>query len=166
MDDELRDRLRRKSVEASRRLRGERGERSEGEDRAPSPGMVYMLQATADHGIEWLLIEVEEGGFWAVPADTVPLIGPGDLALETESLGPLTLRCMYGVLLYPVALKRELHSGRLPAADLAQARQYCHRQRFGLDQPTLAQQEVALDPEYREWQEVLAAARSEVDGNG
>ena len=63
-------------------------------DRAAEAGDLVVLDATARHPVEWLLLERRSpsGPFLAVPADSHPFLGSRDLEVES-STGTLHLRC-------------------------------------------------------------------------
>jgi hypothetical protein len=102
------------------------------ENRSPAnlpaePGDLFVLRATSGLPIEWAILERRDGRLLAVPADTNPLVGTGDLAVGPEALaGPLTLRCRFAVWLEAAACDPELRTGALAAETLTAARR-CHR---------------------------------------
>jgi len=90
----------------------------------PRPGDLYLLEATADFPVHWLLLDESPGSpeaFRAAPADTHPLLGPHDLLVESPR-GPLRLRLDAAVDLPRAALRPELRLGALAAPELARAR--------------------------------------------
>ncbi|MEM1206262.1 MAG: hypothetical protein AAGN66_23725 [Acidobacteriota bacterium] len=95
-----------------------------------------------------------------MPADTVPLVGPGDLVVSDTTVGPLTVRCAFGLSLPLGRLETSLRTGELGASALEEVRALCHALRDGKPHGTPAQADVARDPDYREWAGVLASARS------
>ncbi len=85
----------------------------------PRPGDLYLLEATADFPVHWLLLEEgATGAFRAVPADTHPLLGPHDLRVDSP-LGPLRLRLDAATDLPRAALRPHLCRGALAASELA-----------------------------------------------
>ncbi len=126
------------------------------------PGDLFVLRATADLPIEWAILERREGRLLAVPADTNPLVGTGDLAVGPEALaGPLTLRCRFAVWLDAGACDSELRTGTLAPETLSAARR-CHRRlAAGARTSSPLAEEVDVDSEYRDWlRDVLEPART------
>jgi hypothetical protein len=137
------------------------------ENRSPAnlpaaPGDLFVLRATSGLPIEWAILERREGRLLAVPADTNPLAGSGDLAVGAEALaGPLTLRCRFAVWLEAGACEPELRTGTLAPETLSAARR-CHRRlAAGARLPSPLAEEVDVDSEYRDWlRDVLEPART------
>jgi hypothetical protein len=132
------------------------------ENRPPEPGDLFVLRATAGLPIEWAILERREGRLLAVPADTNPLAGSGDLAVGPEALaGPLTLRCRFAVWLAAEACEPELRTGTLAPETLSAARR-CHRRlAAGARLSSPLAEEVDVDSEYRDWlRDVLEPART------
>jgi hypothetical protein len=159
--DDRHDRLRALTAEAA----ADRGRLPEDEkSRAPAGGDLYVLPETKDFPVEWALLERRSDGtgLWlAVPADTNPLRGPGDVAVPAdEPGGPLWLRCRFGVRLHPATLARGRRTGALSAEATARTLATWRRlERADLEVDPLAE-EVAVDLEYESWQrDVLVPAR-------
>lgn len=110
-------------LEASRAVAREtRDEAAAGESRPAAVGDLYLLRATADFPIHWLLLEEPAAGtFLAVAADTHPFRGPDDLPVTTPE-GPLWLRGRMTAELGRDALEPALRTGALSAMELARAR--------------------------------------------
>ncbi|MFP3939001.1 MAG: hypothetical protein ACLF0P_01720 [Thermoanaerobaculia bacterium] len=159
--DERRERLRRLTGEAA----GGAGRLPEDRDvREPAPGDLYVLPLTAELPVEWALLERDPapGDSWlAVPADTHPLRGPGDVRLGPgEPGGPLCLRCRFAARLPRAVLDAGRRSGSLPREARLQALSAHRDAERGRLPPDPLGEEAAADPEYRDWaREVLAPAR-------
>lgn len=131
-------------------------------DRPAEAGDVFVLAATAQHPVEWLLLERRSpsGPFLAVPADSHPFLGSRDLEAES-STGPLHLRCEAGVWVEPEALLPDRRSGTVGAEDLQRARQKLEETAREGFRPDPFLEEVDLSPEYEEWmREVIRPARA------
>jgi hypothetical protein len=121
-----------------------------------------VLAATAQHPVEWLLLERRSpsGPFLAVPADSHPFLGSRDLEAES-STGPLHLRCEAGVWVEAEALLPDRRSGTAGAEDLERARQKLREATREDFRPDPFLEEVDLSPEYEEWmREVIRPARA------
>ncbi len=149
--------LLRQTGEAFRRDLAHQGEIVSG---PPRPGDVFLLRETADHGLEWVVVEAEGGGrLFVVPADTHPLIGSADLEISADSApGPLSLRFRYGLSLGVGAFDPRLRTGCLAPEDLVRVRARRSELESGNAVASADAREVDSDPEYHEWQETLAAA--------
>lgn len=157
---ERRRRLLDESIEEMAALRVEREARREG---PPREGDLFFLQATAGLPVEWALLErhaEDPGRFLAVPADTFPWLGPGDLAVDPEGpAGSLSLRCRFGVWLDESWLEPRLRTGAL--APEARERALPEARRSMLAPAADAGDEAMADPPYRDWVEgSLQPARS------
>lgn len=127
-----------------------------------APGDLCVLRATSGLPVEWAILEQRDGRLLAVPADTNPAVGSGDLAVGAEALaGPLTLRCRFAVWLEAEACDPELRTGRLAPETLSAARR-CHRRlAAGARLSSPLAEEVDVDIEYRDWlRDVLEPART------
>lgn len=150
---DLRHHLKRLTTEAYRRCVPQRRH----ED-SPLTGDLYYLDACPEPGIEWVVTDVEASASEAfvVPADSLSWIGSADVAVrETSSLGPLVLRCGYGVWLSRRVLTPEQRTGTLSEADLKRA---CASLRRSSTEPSSAEQEVDFAAEYLAWRRTLEAA--------
>ena len=150
IDRGLRDRLLQGSRDAcARHEAAEAGLRQEALKPAAA-GDLYLADDAEGFDGEWaLLAEQSHGRFLAVPADTVPLVGPGDLeVVEAISRRVLVLRCAADVSLPRAALGRR--TGRLGRDRVTAALKCLDRARAGGPASYLAE-DTALDPEYREW---------------
>jgi hypothetical protein len=127
-----------------------------------APGDLFVLRATAELPVEWAILEQRDGRLLAVPADTNPAVGSGDLAVGAAApAGPLTLRCRFGVWLAAEACEPGLRTGSLTPETLAEARR-CHRRlAAGARLSSPLAEEVDVDIEYRDWlRDVLEPART------
>lgn len=157
------DRLRALTADAARRSDGPPVHRKDGEDGAPVAGALYVLPATADFPLEWLLLDRDDehsGGWLAVPADTNPLRGPGDVWIGPGApAGPLCLRCRFGVRLPEAALATGHRTGQVTSEVLADALDTLRSHEQGTLDPGPLARETAADPEYQDWEDsVLAPA--------
>lgn len=159
--DDRRERLRVLTAEASR---GSGRLPEEPTGGAPAAGDLYVLPQTAEFPLEWALLRREPGepeSWLAVPADTNPLRGPGDVWIGPgEAAGPLCLRCRFSALLSRPVLEGGRRTGRLSAGAAEEALAAWRDHERGVLQPGPLAKEVAADPEYRSWErQVLAPAR-------
>jgi hypothetical protein len=116
-----------------------------------SPGSLVMLDAGGEL-VEWVVLEVEAGSgrILAVPADSSPLVGSGDVAVaSTDPSGPLTLRCRLHTWLEAAQVPPDRCSGRVEpeVVDLARARV---RELQGAPSSEAGLEETDLDPEYQD----------------
>ncbi len=127
----------------------------------PQPGDVYLFHATADLGLEWVVVETAaDGRLFVVPADTHSHAGSADLEISGAGLGPLSLRFGYGLWVGATTCEPGLRSGALEPGDLARAQARRSELEAGKATASRRSREVDSDPEYREWQVTLAAARA------
>ncbi len=121
----------------------------------PRPGDTFLSHRTAAFPVEWLMVEDDEDGrVLVVPLDDHPFAGSRDLELPARSLGgAVVLRCDLDAWLDAESLEPELRTGALSAAELEQVR----RKRRAIEEdalePTLLEEEVDGDPEYRRWRD-------------
>jgi hypothetical protein len=135
--------------------------------RAPEGGDLYVLPQTSELAVEWAVLEPKSGrpDLWlAVPADTNPLRGPGDVWIAAaEPAGPLCLRCRFGAWIPRQVLATGRHTGRLSAPATREALETWRKATEGALRPSALAEEMAYDPEYREWErELLVPARAAV----
>lgn len=78
----------------------------------PQLGEAFVCRATAEHGVEWVVIAPAEnpgGPVLVVPADTSPLAGSADVVVPASEAGsPLTLRGRFSLWVRPSLLLPEL----------------------------------------------------------
>lgn len=128
------------------------------------PGDLFVVPEAGDAPVEWALLErrpESSDWFMAVPADTVPLAGSGDVEVPPgEPLAPLTLRCAHAVPLRERLLRRGWRTGALEPRTLAKALETLRAiEAKTYVAPPLAE-EVDRDPEYLDWiRDVVAPAR-------
>lgn len=127
----------------------------------PSAGDRFVLPATADLPVEWVLIEEQAESFLAVPADVHPLVGGADLELPAGSeAGALRLRCGFPVRLGARELAPELRAGAIDRITLEKARRKVREA-----DPRAARSEVDDLSEYRDWiRDTIAPALASVGG--
>jgi hypothetical protein len=120
----------------------------------PEPGDLFVLAATEDLPVEWAILDGRPGSgeLLAVPADTNPLTGSGDVEVPaTEPGGPLSLRCRFATWLDAGLFRPDLRSGSLAAETVAEARQRVRRVDLGALEPSPLAEEVDAESEYRDW---------------
>ncbi len=127
----------------------------------PQPGDVYLFRATADLGLEWVVVATaDDGRLLVVPVDTHGYVGSADLEISGAELGPLSLRFGHGLWLDATTFDPGLRSGALEPGDLARAQARQTELEAGKATASRRSREVDSDPEYRQWQATLAAARA------
>ncbi|MGD2114066.1 MAG: hypothetical protein PVG07_03375 [Acidobacteriota bacterium] len=160
--DDRRDRLRSLTADAARRSRAAREDASHPPGRGgPAPGTLYALAATADPPVEWALLERQEEpdradstSWLAVPADTNPLVGGGDVWIPAgEPSGPLCLRCRFGTPVPDRLLDRGHATGAIPEEARLRALDAWRRHERGELEPGPLAEEAEADPEYEDWED-------------
>ncbi len=136
------------TLEAARRHLARRDQnRPENQDEM-CIGTTFLSRKTADFPVEWVLIEEAEERVRVVPLDVHPFVGSRDMErFAAEASG--VVRCDLDAWLDPAAVERELFTGALTQDELAEVR----RRRGDAIVPTLREEEVDTDPEYRLWRE-------------
>jgi len=132
--------------------------------RPAGPGDVFVLSTTARWPIEWVLLDQPrpDGPFLAVPGDSHPLLGAGDLAAAT-SAGRLHLRTRAAVWLDPARLEPERRVALLQPSDLERARQEMAAISRAADAADTALAQPGDDSGYRRWlRETIEPARAAV----
>lgn len=126
-------------------------------------GELFVALATAELAVEWAVIDrdPDTGEVVAVPADTFPGVGSGEVRVRAEAAGgPLALRCGFAVVVAADHLDPALRTGLLDPDAVARA---CARRSAlaaGTLTPSRAELETDADPEYVAWiVEVLEPAR-------
>ena len=160
----LRQRLRRQTGEAGRRHAAVAAEIARRIDRPPEPGDLFVLSETAEHSVEWAILDRDPADprrLLAVPADASSLIGSADVAVpEDLPSAPLSLRCGYSVWLDAEAFDPEMRTGFLEPETLERARRKRDLVERGVATGSVLEREVDGEAEYREWLAVLERARA------
>lgn len=122
---------------------------------APRPGDLYVLPATAEHGVEWLVVAGAAAGRWVVlPADLATVADVGEVEVPAdEPGGPLTIHGGLPVTVPAALLRAELRSGHVREERRAAAERRW-RQLAGGEPPRPRH-----DPEDRRRFDELAAAQ-------
>lgn len=133
-------------------------------ERLPTPGDVYVLEATRVLEVEWVIVAhdpADASRFLVVPADSHVLVGSADVELDDDvSLGALKLRCRFGTWIDATHLRPHLRVGTLEPEDLARARQRWLDIGDGKLSGDVLSLEVDDDPGYQDWvDDVLVTAR-------
>lgn len=135
-------------------------------DGPPAVGDLYVLDATAEHDVEWLLAAEDParpGVFRAVAADTAPWVGGGDVELpEDEPLAPMAARCRHWLWLGAEDLAAGRVTGRVGHEVAARVEQRCHRVEEDRLDPSPLERETDADPDYRDRDRELADAVGEL----
>jgi hypothetical protein len=132
------------------------------------PGDLCVLPATAAYPVEWALVERgldDPGQLLAVPADTFPPAGTGDVEIpESDPAGPLRLRCRQALWVNEKAFEQARRTGVLAARWLREAGARHEALEAGPLPPASLAEEVEADPEYRDWErDVLVPAREALE---
>ena len=129
----------------------------------PRPGDLFVLRATGDLPVEWLVLDQRaDGDLLAVPADANPLAGSADVEVPAAAPGgPLSLRCRFSVWLGAGLFEPGLRSGSLAPETVEEARRRVRRVEEGTLEPAGLAEEADADSEYKDWsREVLEQARA------
>ena len=131
----------------------------------PQLGDLFVVPESGEAPLEWALLERRPEpaeGFVAVPADSVPLVGSGDVEVPPGApAAPLTLRCHHTVILDKYLLASDRRTGTLEPGLITRALEM----RRAIENRTYVAsplaEEVDQDPEYRDWiEEVITPART------
>jgi|SRR5436853_3492781 len=121
----------------------------------PEPGDLFVLPATAELPVEWVILERRSeasGKLLVVPADTHPLAGTADVEVDAEAPGgPLTLRCGFAVRLDARLFDPELRSGVVGPETVALALQRCREVESGALEASPLAEEADVAPDYLDW---------------
>lgn len=121
----------------------------------PAPGDVFVLPATSELPVEWVVLERRSdtsGKMLVVPADTNPFAGTADVEVAAEALGgPLTLRCGFAARLDARLFDPELRSGVVGPETVALALQRCREVESGALEASPLAEEVDVAPDYLDW---------------
>ena len=161
-----REQLRHQTGEASLEHAG--GEAAKDRDRPPEPGDLFVLTETAEHAVEWAILDRDPAApqrLLAVPADVCSLAGSADVTVADDApRGALTLRCAFPLWIDARAFDSNLRTGVLEPADLEHARRKRDDLERGVLTGSVLQREVDGEAEYQEWLEVLERARAAAPG--
>lgn len=129
------------------------------------PGDLCVLPATAAYPVEWAIVERgfdDPGRLLAVPADTFPPVGTGDVEVpESDPAGPLRLRCRHALWVGEATLGPARRTGVLAPRWLREAGARHDALAAGTLPPSSLAEEMEADPEYRDWeQDVLEPAQA------
>lgn len=136
--------------------------------RPPALGDLFVLAATAETPVEWLLLDrpAPEGPFLAVPGDSHPFLGSTDLEIETTA-GTLRLRCGATAWLQLEALDPERRVATVAHADLGRVREKVRELAAGVPVPSPLLEDVDASPDYQEWlREAVQPAQAVAGGPG
>jgi hypothetical protein len=150
--ESLQQQLRQRSADRAARILAAKQQAAPAPDEAaPRPGDIYALAEGPD--CEWVILGPapdqsrpnERSQVLAVPADTLPAIGPGDLAIAAHApAGPLSIRCRLACTLPQTLFATSMPSRKLDGASLGRVRALAGAPREALptDLP---------DPELEDW---------------
>ncbi len=159
-DSDRRERLRQQTAAAATAARERQQER---ELRGPRPADLYVLEDSAGSLLEWAVLATPAGNVPQVeliPADSLALIGTGDVVSSGGDRSPLALRCRYPVLLPAAALEPRRRSGTISEGTLEKARNKKTRIEMGESVGSALERQVDAEPEYQSWcEDVLEPAR-------
>lgn len=132
------------------------------------PGDLCALPATADFPVEWAVVERgldDPGRLLAVPADTFPPAGTGDVEIpESDPAGPLRLRCRHALWVDERTFGTARRTGVLAARWLRAAGALHEALAAGPLPPSSLAEEIDAETEYRDWErDVLAPARAALE---
>lgn len=119
----------------------------------PRAGEVYVLRATADLAVEWVILSNAPDtaqGLLAAPRDSGSLVGRTDLRLPR---GGGTLRCGLALAVPEELFEAELRVGALEDDQVAAASEILRHLAEGSLAASVAQEEDELDPRYESWME-------------
>ncbi|MCH9650739.1 MAG: hypothetical protein K0U98_21090 [Deltaproteobacteria bacterium] len=134
----------------------------------PRPGDLFLLEATADAPLEWLILEGADPGNWkAIAADLNPSAGSADVALDSEGwAGPVTLRCGVSAVIPQSCLLPELRTGVVPTEVLERAQGRRREIESGELEGSVLEREIDQETEYRDWHsDVLQPALEAAKGS-
>lgn len=132
------------------------------------PGDLCVLPATEAYPVEWALVErdlEDPGRLLAVPADTFPPAGSGDVEVpESETAGPLRLRCRFALRVPEGALAPARRTGVLAPRWLREAGALHEALAAGHLPYSSLREEIDEETEYRDWErDVLVPARAALE---
>ena len=148
------------------RKREDRTDGASARRRPLAPGDLRKLESGGEQPFEWAILAEHPsraGQVLAVPADVQPFVGTGDLELPSSAAGPLVLRCGFGGWVPEAVFDESLRSGSISPREAARGEAHWNAVRSGSHRPTILQEEVDDDLEYRSWvDEVLRPGDGEL----
>ncbi len=152
-DRDLRERLRRQTGRAVAESIGKQQVLDRALQEAPQPGDVFILGDDPESPVEWVVLEAgpEVEPPIAVPADTHPMAGSRDLALDDPSAGPLILRLGQATSLAAGVFDPSGRRGVLEPESLALAQRTYRQVKSGEARGSVRQREIDVDPAYEDW---------------
>ncbi len=124
-----------------------------GPPRSSRPGDIYVLGEDPDSPVEWVVLtgDAEPHRLLAVPADTNPMAGSRDLALDDPSAGPLVLRLGLATDLTASVFEPAARRGALEPESLKLALHAYGEVESDEPLGTVRQREMDVDPAYEDW---------------
>ncbi len=122
--------------------------------RPPGSGDVYVLSEDPESPMEWVVLMADTANprrLIAVPADTNPMAGSRDLALDDPSAGPLVLRLGFAKFLDVGTFEPAMRRGVLKPESLERARHVYRVVESGDARGSVRQREIDADPAYQDW---------------
>ena len=159
------------SLEAMDRYQASR--ESAPSDPSPRPGDLYVLPATRDYDVEWLVVAREPAPdpppandsepstrVLIMPADAHVLAGSADVEVTSADGGPLVVHCAYGIWIDPALLTPDFRVSRIEPTNLTRVRRRWLELGDGRESDDPVALEVDESTEYQEWiEEVIAPAQ-------
>lgn len=152
-----REDLQRRTAEALARL----AEEETPSGGVPSAGDLYVLERAGDRPLEWAVLYRAAGRCLVVPADSFPLTGSADVAVDRGlASGPLRLRCTFAVWIDAADLDARERSGFVEPSVVEKARTKVAAVEDGAVSALPSELEADRDPEYEDWiDEIVAPGR-------
>lgn len=119
----------------------------------PAPGDLYVLPASAEQGVEWLVVDSDPSGAHRllVVADTRPEAGSDDVELfDDDPAGPLVFRTAHGIWVAAGLLTPELQTRSVPDTVVERVRNARRRPEEGSTVGIVAR-ETDRSASYRDW---------------
>lgn len=141
-------------------------------DPSPRPGDLYVLPATRDYAVEWLVVARESAPdplpandfepstrVLVMPAESHVLAGSADIEVTSADGSPLVVHCAYGIWIDPALLTPDLRVSRIEPTNLTRVRRRWLELGDGRESDGPVALEVDESTEYQEWiEEVIAPA--------
>ena len=141
-------------------------------DPSPRPGDLYVLPATRDYAVEWLVVARESAPdpllandfepstrVLVMPAESHVLAGSADVEVTSADGSPLVVHCAYGIWIDPALLTPDLRVSRIEPTNLTRVRRRWLELGDGRESDDPVALEVDESTEYLEWiEEVIAPA--------